>query len=81
MSHKGACYDNAHIDPFWSCLKYEVVYHRRFTMWSEARSAIFNYIEAFYNPTGLHSSLGYFSPVTFESKYNQISPKPVSESS
>jgi putative transposase len=68
MSRKGNCYDNAFIESFWSSLKYETVYHHRFATRAEARSAIFNYIEAFYNRTRLHSSLGYVSPVTFESK-------------
>jgi putative transposase len=70
MSRKGNCYDNAFIESFWSSLKYETVYHRRFATRAEARSAIFDYIEAFYNRTRLHSSLGYVSPVTFESKLN-----------
>jgi transposase InsO family protein len=67
MSRKGNCYDNAYIESFWSSLKYEVVYHRRFATRAEARSAIFDYIETFYNRTRLHSSLGYVSPTTFES--------------
>lgn len=66
MSRKANCYDNAHIESFWSSLKYEVVYHHRFATRAEARAAIFEYIEAFYNRTRLHSSLGYVSPVTFE---------------
>lgn len=70
MSRKGNCYDNAHVESFWSSLKYETVYHRRFATRPEARTAIFDYIEAFYNRTRLHSSLGYVSPVTFESKLN-----------
>jgi putative transposase len=70
MSRKGNCYDNAFIESFWSSLKYEVVYHRRFATRADARSAIFDYIESFYNRTRLHSSLGYISPVTFESKPN-----------
>ena len=37
---------------------------------AEARSAIFDYIESFYNRTRLHSSLGYLSPVSFESQLN-----------
>lgn len=71
MSRKGNCYDNAFIESFWSSLKYETVYHRRFATRAQARSAIFDYIETFYNRTRLHSSLGYVSPVTFESKLNQ----------
>jgi len=70
MSRKGNCYDNAFIESFWSSLKYEVVYHGRFATRAEARVAIFDYIEAFYNRTRLHSSLGYVSPVTFESNLN-----------
>jgi len=71
MSRRGNCYDNAFIESFWSSLKYETVYHRRFATRAEARSAIFDYIETFYNRTRLHSSLGYVSPVTFESQQNQ----------
>jgi putative transposase len=63
MSRKGNCYDNAFIESFWSSLKYETVYHRRFATRAEARAAIFDYIETFYNRTRLHSSLGYVSPV------------------
>jgi transposase InsO family protein len=68
MSRKGNCYDNAHIESFWSSLKYEVVYHRRFATRAAARSALFTYLEAFYNRIRLHSSLGYVSPTTFESQ-------------
>ena len=68
MSRKGNCYDNAFIEAFWSSLKYEVVYPRRFATRAEARAAVFDYIETFYNRTRLHSSLGYVSPTTFESK-------------
>jgi len=72
MSRKGNCYDNAFIESFWSSLKYETVYHRKFATRAKARSAIFDYIESFYNRTRLHSSLGYVSPVQFESETNQI---------
>ena len=68
MSRKGNCYDNAFIESFWSSLKYEVVYHQRFATFAEARNAIFNYIETFYNRTRLHSSLAYKSPIAFESQ-------------
>src|SRR6266513_180587 len=70
MSRRGNCYDNAFIESFWSSLKYEVVYHQRFTTRAEARCAIFNYIETFYNRTRLHSSLAYRSPINFESQLN-----------
>jgi transposase InsO family protein len=68
MSRKGNCYDNAFIESFFSSLKYELVYHHRFATLTEARTAIFDYIETFYNRTRLHSSLDYQSPTNFESK-------------
>ena len=68
MSRPDNCYDNAFVESFWSSLKYEVVYHRRFTTRAEARTAIFDYIETFYNRARLHSSLAYQSPISFESK-------------
>jgi len=71
MSRKGNCYDNAFIESFWSSLKYELVYHHRFATYAEARTAIFDYIETFYNRTRLHSSLAYRSPVNFESQLIQ----------
>lgn len=70
MSRRGNCYDNAFIESFWSSLKYELVYHRKFATREEARAAVFDYIEVFYNRTRLHSSLGYLSPLNFESQLN-----------
>jgi putative transposase len=68
MSRADNCYDNAFIESFWSSLKYELVYHRRFATRAEARTAIFDYIETFYNRARLHSSLDYNSPTAFESQ-------------
>ncbi len=70
MSRKGNCYDNASIESFFSSLKYELVYHHRFATRAQARTAIFDYIETFYNPTRLHSSLDYQTPTHFESQLN-----------
>ncbi len=75
MSRKGNCYDNAFIESFWSSLKYELVYHQRFATYAQARTAIFDYIETFYNRTRLHSSLAYRSPVNFESQLIQLQNK------
>lgn len=75
MARKGNCYDNAFIESFWSSLKYELVYHRRFATLAEARTAIFDYIESFYNRTRLHSSLDYLSPIKFESQLKQNRPQ------
>jgi transposase InsO family protein len=74
MSRKANCYDNAYIESFWSSLKYEVVYQRRFATRADARVAIFDYIESFYNRARLHSSLGYVSPVTFEASLTTQKP-------
>jgi putative transposase len=74
MSRKGNCYDNAFIESFFSSLKYELIYHHRFATLAEARTAIFDYIEAFYNRTRLHSSLAYQPPISFESQLNQNYP-------
>ena len=72
MSRKGNCYDNAFIESFFSTLKYELVYHHRFASFTQARTAIFDYLETFYNRIRLHSSLDYLSPIKFESQLNQI---------
>ena len=70
MSRKGNCYDNAAMEAFWSSLKNELVHRRHFTTRAAARTAIFDYIEAFYNRTRRHSSLGYQSPLDYESTLN-----------
>jgi putative transposase len=66
MSRAGNCYDNAAMESFWSSLKTEWLHRYRFQSRSQARSAIFDYVETFYNPKRLHSALGYQSPVEFE---------------
>jgi len=68
MSSAGNCYDNAAMESFWSTLKTEWLHHRKFQTHAEAKLAIFDYIETFYNPKRIHSALGYQSPVDFESK-------------
>jgi transposase InsO family protein len=70
MSRKGNCYDNATMESFWSTLKLELIYRRKFATRSEARSQIFEYIESFYNRQRAHSALDYRSPVDFETQNN-----------
>ena len=70
MSRKGNCYDNAFMESFWSTLKLELVYRRDFTTHSQARAAIFDHIEAFYNRQRRHSALDFLSPADFETKNN-----------
>jgi putative transposase len=66
MSAQGHCYDNAAMESFWSTLKTEWLHQQKFPTRAQAHSAIFDYIETFYNPKRLHSALGYQSPVDFE---------------
>jgi putative transposase len=70
MSRKGNCYDNAAMEAFWSTLKNELVHRCRFATRAEARTAIFDYIEGFYNRSRRHSALGYKSPLAYESNLN-----------
>lgn len=65
MSRAGNCYDNAVIESFFGTLKSECV-TRQFATRAEARLAIFEYIEVWYNRERLHSSLEYLSPMQFE---------------
>jgi putative transposase len=67
MSRKANCYDNAVMEAFWSSLKNELVHRRHFATRADARTAIFDYIEAFYNRSRRHSSLQYQSPLDYES--------------
>jgi len=66
MSRKGNCWDNAVAESFFRSLKTELVYHEDFATRDEARLAIFEYIEVFYNRIRRHSSLGYLSPADYE---------------
>ena len=67
MSRCGNCYDNSTMEAFWSTLKQELIYRRRFATRDEATTAIFDYIECFYSRSRLHSALGFKSPLAYES--------------
>jgi putative transposase len=66
MSRKGNCWDNAVSESFFHTLKTELIHHQTFRNRDEARQAIFEYIEVFYNRERLHSANGYLSPVDYE---------------
>ena len=66
MSRTANCYDNAAMESFFASLTKECTDRTRFKTRQEARSAIFEYLECFYNPIRLHSTLQYVSPVAFE---------------
>ena len=63
MSRKGDCYDNAPMESFFGSLKTECVHRTRFATRKEAKAALFDYIEVFYNRQRLHSGIGYKTPV------------------
>jgi putative transposase len=66
MSRRANCWDNAVAESFFASLKMELVYQTRWRTKDEARSALFEYIEVFYNRRRRHSALGYKSPAEFE---------------
>jgi putative transposase len=66
MSRKACCYDNAAMESFWATLKTECFHDQIPLNLKHAQAMLFDYIETFYNPTRLHSSLGYLSPIEFE---------------
>ena len=66
MSRKGNCWDNAMAESFFGTLKKELIHGEKFQTRGQAVSAIFEYIEVFYNRKRRHSKLGYQSPVEFE---------------
>jgi putative transposase len=66
MSRTANCYDNAAMESFFASLTKECTDRRHFKTRQEARSAIFEYLECFYNPVRLHSTLQYVSPLAFE---------------
>jgi putative transposase len=69
MSRKGNCWDNAVAESFFGTLKTEFVHPRIFTTREIAKTAIAEWIEAFYNRKRLHSTIGYVSPIQFEENY------------
>lgn len=70
MSRKADCWDNAPMESFFASLKKELVHDADFATHAEARAALVEYIEVFYNNQRRHSSLGYVSPVEYEQSEN-----------
>jgi putative transposase len=62
MSRRGNCLDNAPMESFFASLKKERVHQARFRTRAEARAAVFDYVEVFYNRQRLHSAIGYRTP-------------------
>jgi putative transposase len=70
MSRRADCWDNAPMESFFASLKKELVHGADFATKAEARAAIVEYIEVFYNNQRRHSSLGYVSPAEYERSEN-----------
>jgi len=66
MGSVGDAYDNALCESFFASLECELLDRERFRTPAEARAAIFDYIEGWYNPHRRHSALGYESPLRYE---------------
>ena len=66
MGSRGDAFDNAACESFISTIKNELLNRQRWASRDQARRAVFQYIETFYNPRRRHSALGYQSPVEFE---------------
>ena len=72
MGSVGDCYDNAVCETFHASLKKEKIYRQSWPSRAAARTAIFEYIEGWYNPRRRHSTLGYLSPIEFEQQHTEL---------
>lgn len=76
MGSVGDAYDNAMCESFFATLECELLARHRFRTQLEARSAVFDFIEGFYNPRRRHSSIGYLSPMDFEQRGQKTAADP-----
>lgn len=72
MSRKGDCWDNAVAESFFKTIKSELIYQNKFSTWHQAKIAIFEYIEIWYNRKRKHSALGYLSPMEYEKQLSNF---------
>ena len=72
MGSVGDCYDNAVCETFHASLKKEKIYRQSWPTRAAARTAIFEYIEGWYNPRRRHSTLAYLSPIEFERHHAEL---------
>jgi transposase InsO family protein len=66
LHQTGDCWDNAVAESFFATLEHELLIEYHWATHTEARQAIFEFVEVWYNRERQHSSLGYVSPVQFE---------------
>jgi len=69
MGSVGDCFDNAMCESFFATLETELLDRRKFPNQSEARMAVFDFIEGWYNPLRRHSALDYMSPINYEKRH------------
>jgi transposase InsO family protein len=74
MGRVATCFDNAACESFFATLKTELVHTRAWPTRQAARTAIYEYIEVFYNRRRRHSSLEYLSPSEYERRHHQQKP-------
>ena len=72
MGTVGDAFDNAMAESFFASLECELIDRKNFKTRTEARLAVFTWIEGWYNPRRRHSALGYLSPVNFERRSTPI---------
>src|SRR5690349_1502957 len=76
MGSVGDAYDNAMCESFFATLECELLDRCRFKTQAEARSAVFAFVEGFYNPRRRHSSIGYLSPIDYERRHRAVAVVP-----
>ena len=76
MGSVGDAYDNAMCESFFAALECELLDRHRFQAPADARAAVFDFIEGWYNPRRRHSALGYLSPIMFERSHRQDDRRP-----
>jgi putative transposase len=69
MGSTGDSYDNALMENFWSTLKIELVFDNTWTSQGQAETALFDYIDGWYNPRRIQKKLGWQSPDEYEAAY------------
>lgn len=72
-----SCDENASQESFHALLKKECIYLKKIFTYEDAYREIYNYIEGFYNPIRIHSSIGYLSPINFEKKLEEVQKPPL----